>query len=187
MSITSALWISPRTHRHSRISRSLVWPCSWRWRHGDISDELLFYGSRDDLITPAAAQISSTSACVCTGCIFWPVKMVRVNGRTDLCVCVCVCVWTNRIPQAGRAVCVGEFCSCSFCVSESEPSAPAPGGHPQERPLPRWASWWACSHPPYSWAAGQGSSTQTQACACEKGNENMKDNRLHSNSWNVWR
>ncbi len=48
---------------------------------------------------------SSTSACVCTGCIFWPVKMVRVNGRTDLCVvCVCVCVRTVSLRQVGRCV-----------------------------------------------------------------------------------
>lgn len=187
MSITSALWISPRTrthaHRHRGISRSPVWPCSWCWRHvGDISDEFLFYSSRDVLITPAAAQISiasvyvklTLSECMLRGVFLtfasWPVLMEEL---------MCACVWTNRIPRAGRAVCVGEFCSCSFCVSESEPFAPAPVGHPQARPLPRWASWWACSHPPGSWVAGRDSSTRTQACVCERRNEKEWGSRLH--------
>lgn len=101
----------------------------------------------------------TTSECVLQGVFLtfasWPVLMEELMR---------VCVWTNRIPRAGRAVCVGEFCSCSFCVSESEPFAPAPGGHPQVRLLPRWASWWACSHPQCSWVAGRGSSTRMQAC-----------------------
>lgn len=74
--------------------------------------------------------------CVCVKCMLQGVFLTFASWPvlTEELMCA------YRIPQAGRVVCVGEFCSCSFCVSESEPSAPAPVGHLQVRPLPRWAS-----------------------------------------------